>query len=95
MILWVSDDEAVAVILDWISSGNFAIYYTAYIQFESIRSDDFLFYFLWFMGLFWIPFPWFSVLTAIKNNLEMKARAYEEPTIAAIFLMNNFSYIDR
>eukprot|EP01147_Barroeca_monosierra_P007606 gene7606-9870_t len=32
MILWVSDDEAVAVILDWISSGNFAIYYTAYIH---------------------------------------------------------------
>eukprot|EP00043_Microstomoeca_roanoka_P012698 m.123196 g.123196 ORF g.123196 m.123196 type:complete len:697 (-) comp15564_c1_seq3:48-2138(-) len=34
-----------------------------------------------------------SVMTAMKNNLEMKARTYEETTILHVFLLNNFSYI--
>ncbi|EGD83071.1 hypothetical protein PTSG_03709 [Salpingoeca rosetta] len=34
-----------------------------------------------------------SVLTALKDNLELKARTYEDPTILNVFLMNNYAYI--
>jgi hypothetical protein len=33
------------------------------------------------------------VVSALQNNLSRKARGYENEAVAAIFLMNNYTYM--
>ena len=43
--------------------------------------------------LFYILFLSAKVLDALTLNLEGKARAYESPVLSAVFLMNNYCFI--